>query len=88
MEFLLTSDIQAIANGLGADAHRLNGKTILLSGGRGFLGRYFIAVFRELNRTVLERPCKVIALDNITKRATPYFALKSRRRSVPTTLYR
>ena len=35
-----------------------------MSGGAGFLGRHFIAVFRRLNDGVLARPCKVISADN------------------------
>ena len=57
-------EVQTIIENLGADAHRFSGKTILLSGGAGFLGRHFIAVFRRLNRDVLDKPCKVISADN------------------------
>jgi len=57
-------DVQTIIENLGADAHRFSGKTILLSGGAGFLGRHFIAVFRRLNKEVLDKPCKVISADN------------------------
>jgi UDP-glucuronate decarboxylase len=35
-----------------------------LSGGGGFLGRHFIAVFRRLNKEVLAKPCRVISADN------------------------
>ena len=37
-------DVKDIIANLDADAHRFSGKTILLSGGGGFLGRHFIAV--------------------------------------------
>jgi UDP-glucuronate decarboxylase len=57
-------DITKIVQNLGSDAHRFADKTILLAGGAGFLGRYFIAVFRRLNQDVLSRPCKVISADN------------------------
>ncbi len=57
-------DIESIIANLGADVQRFAGKTILLSGGAGFLGRHFIAVFRRLNRDVLTKPCKVISADN------------------------
>lgn len=33
-------------------------------GGAGFLGRHFLAVFRRLNEGILDRPCKVISVDN------------------------
>jgi UDP-glucuronate decarboxylase len=61
---MLHDDTKDIIDNLGADAHRFAGKTILLSGGAGFLGRHFIAVFRRLNKEVLARPCKVISADN------------------------
>ena len=57
-------DISIIIENLGPDAHRFSGKTVLLSGGAGFLGRHFIATFRRLNKEVLDKPCKVISVDN------------------------
>lgn len=42
----------------------LSGKTLLISGGAGFLGRYFLGVFRLLNARVLEKPVRVISVDN------------------------
>ena len=54
----LEEDIAAIANQLGAVAHDFSGKTLLLSGGRGFLGRYFTQVFLYLNQRVLASPCQ------------------------------
>jgi UDP-glucuronate decarboxylase len=58
-------DIAEICDRLESDAYRLSGKTILLTGARGFLGRYFLEVFRQLNETVLAEPVRVIALDNL-----------------------
>jgi UDP-glucuronate decarboxylase len=60
----MQDDVKDIIANLGADAHRFAGKTILLSGGGGFLGRHFIAAFRGLNKEVLAKPCKVISADN------------------------
>ena len=64
-EFLLQSDIEEIATALGDKAQAFAGKTVMLTGGRGFLGRYFTEVFVRLNATVLDKPCKVICLDNL-----------------------
>ena len=61
---IVQGDVRDIVENLGSDAHRFSGKTILLSGGAGFLGRHFIAVFRRLNKEVLAKPCKVISADN------------------------
>lgn len=64
-KFLLKSDIAEIVDRLGIDAKQLSGKTILLTGGRGFLGRYFTEIFSLLNETVLDKPIKIIVLDNL-----------------------
>ena len=57
-------DIQEISARLTQEVRDLEGCTILLSGGHGFLGRYFIALFTELNRHVLAKPCRLIVVDN------------------------
>ncbi len=62
---LLETDIREIVDRLGPAAESFSGKTILLTGGRGFLGRYFSAAFDRLNRSVLEKPAKLIILDNL-----------------------
>lgn len=63
---MLPSDIEEIAGRVEQDAAPLAGKTILLTGGRGFLGRYFTRVFVRLNETALKKaPCKIIVLDNL-----------------------
>ena len=64
-DFYLDSDIDDIIKLLGPVAQDFSGKTILMSGARGFLGRYFTAVFVRLNETTLAKPCKLIALDNL-----------------------
>ncbi|MGE5505867.1 MAG: NAD-dependent epimerase/dehydratase family protein [Actinomycetota bacterium] len=64
-EFLLKSDIAEIVAGLGEAAHGFSGKTVLLTGGRGFLGRYFMDIFAHLNEHVLAKPCRLVAMDNL-----------------------
>ena len=64
-EFLLRSDIAEVATRLRENAQSLAGKTVLLTGGRGFLGRYFTEIFAALNEDVLEKPVKVVILDNL-----------------------
>ena len=58
------SDIEAIADRLGTLADSFEGKTVLLTGGGGFIGRYFIEVFRQLNRHRLKKACRLIVVDN------------------------
>jgi UDP-glucuronate decarboxylase len=62
---LLESDIEEICASLGAAAEAFSGKRILITGARGFLGRYFSEVFLRLNALTLRDPCEVIALDNL-----------------------
>lgn len=57
-------DVKTIVESLASEAHRFSGKTVLLSGGAGFLGRHIVAVFQFLNKEVLTKPCKVISVDN------------------------
>jgi UDP-glucuronate decarboxylase len=64
-EFLLASDIAEICRRLGDTAHDFAGKTVLLTGGRGFLGRYFMEIFAHLNQNILAKPCRLIAVDNL-----------------------
>jgi len=66
--FLLKSDIEEIAESLGDLAWEFSGKRILITGGRGFLGRYFSDVFIYLNKNLFwdnGKPlCELIVLDN------------------------
>ena len=64
-DIFLPSDIGEIASRLGETASGFSGKTVLLSGGRGFLGRYFTEVFAHLNANILKEPVKLIVLDNM-----------------------
>ncbi len=79
MSAIVKEDIAAIAKGLGADAKKLEGKTILVSGGSGFLGKYIIGTIAHLNDHVFTTPAKVISVDNfITGSAHPHFDHKGR----------
>ena len=60
---IIQEDIRAIASELKEAAARLNGKTLLISGGAGFLGRYLVSTLDYLNRNVLIHPCKIIVAD-------------------------
>lgn len=63
--FLLESDLDEILSNLGDEIDLFSGKTILLTGGRGFLGRYFTSFFNKINTQYLKKPLKVIILDNL-----------------------
>ena len=62
---MLKTDLTEIVSRLGEDAKQFAGKTVILTGGRGFLGRYFMDVFATLNAEVLETPVRLIVLDNL-----------------------
>tara|TARA_A100001037_G_C15144557_1_gene635573 strand:- start:2912 stop:3964 length:1053 start_codon:yes stop_codon:yes gene_type:complete len=57
-------DAKAIVKQLGEDIKEFEGKTILITGGFGFLGQMFIPVAKILNHTNFTSPCKIILMDN------------------------
>lgn len=61
---VIKEDIKNIIQGIKKEANELSGKTLLISGGAGFLGSYIIATIFELNKKKLKMPCKVISIDN------------------------
>jgi len=65
MKHFLESDVVEVAKYLGDASRAFAGKTILMTGARGFLGRHFVEVFSYLNEHVLEKPCTFIGLDNL-----------------------
>ncbi len=76
---LVLEDIAEIVNGLGEEAHKLAGKTVLISGGSGFLGKYLVGALCYLNDNVLKTPCRIISIDNfITGQSHSDFNYKMR----------
>ncbi len=61
---IIEEDIKAIAKNIERERSKLSGKTLLITGGAGFLGNYFISSIDYLNNNVLEKPCRVISIDN------------------------
>lgn len=61
---IFEEDLKRIAGDIKQDASQLSGKTLLITGGAGFLGNYFIGVVDFLNKNVLKKPCKIISVDN------------------------
>lgn len=64
MSAIVEEDIKTIVRTLGNEVHALEGKTVLISGGSGFLGSHFLVVLSRLNKSVFKKSCKVITLDN------------------------
>jgi len=64
MSKITSRDLKNIVERIKTEAKALEGKTILISGGSGFIGTYINAVLYMLNRKVLKTKCKVISIDN------------------------
>jgi len=63
--YYVPADIAEIVDRLGVDLRIFEGTSVLLAGGAGFLGRYFIAVFSHLNEHVFHHPVRVIVVDSL-----------------------
>ena len=77
---IVLEDLEVIASKLENQAHKLEDKTVLVTGGAGFLGNYLVLTLLHLNNTRLKRPVKVISLDNfITGLKKPLINIKGYR---------
>lgn len=61
------NDISKICEGLqrAGIVSKFEGKRVLITGARGFLGRYITAALMYLNAEFLRKPCEVVSLDNL-----------------------
>lgn len=58
--------LDAALKGLGPDIGRLNGARVLITGARGFFGRFVVNMLLEANkRKLTQQPMEVIALDSL-----------------------
>lgn len=64
MPKITAQNLSTIVNEIKKEALALEGKTILISGGSGFIGSYINAVLYLLNKKVFKNKCKVISIDN------------------------
>lgn len=64
MQKTILNDLKVTLDDIKEEAKLLDGKTVLISGGSGFLGSYINSVIYLLNKTVLKKGCKVISIDN------------------------
>lgn len=64
MQKAILNDLKITIEDIKKEAKLLEGKTVLISGGSGFLGSYINVVIYLLNKYVLKNKCKVVSLDN------------------------
>jgi len=61
---IIAEDIASLAEKMRSHAEDFAGKTFLITGAGGFLGRYFVFLINYMNDNVLEDKAKAILLDN------------------------
>ena len=61
---IFLEDVRLIAKDLNDFHDELEGKTILVAGGKGFLGTYFVNILNQINKT-LSTPMKIVIMDNL-----------------------
>lgn len=64
MHQIIKEDFENIASRIQDEVSYLEGKTLLISGGSGFLGTYIVGVIKFLNAKFFHNPCRVISVDN------------------------
>ena len=63
-ETIFHEDLEQISNSLTNYYDKIQGKTILIAGGKGFLGTYFVHSLRKINSKI-KNPLKIVVLDNL-----------------------
>lgn len=61
---VVEQDLTNICEAIMPAARALEGSTILITGGSGFIGSYLVATIDKLNSKHFKVPCKVISVDN------------------------
>jgi UDP-glucuronate decarboxylase len=61
---IISKDVQEIINDLKEIIPSLENKSILITGGRGFLGTYFLKTFLKINQ-LLTKPMQIFVIDNL-----------------------
>lgn len=61
---IIEEDLRTIIEQVGKPIFDLRGSEILLTGGSGFLGSWYVAIVQMLNREYFTKPCKVYAMDS------------------------
>ena len=67
MNYLLNEDIDAVYLNTKNIVKKLEGSTILITGGNGFLGKYFLEIFKKYNE-VFKKKLEIVVYDNTFKK--------------------
>jgi UDP-glucuronate decarboxylase len=62
---VVLDDLEEICAGAETALRALGGKTVLVAGGAGFLASYVVDALAWANDRLLDRPCRVLSLDNL-----------------------
>ena len=71
MEMVLEEDIKEIYKSIESSIKKMHGKTVLVTGAAGFLGRYFMSLLTYSNSLHGSNPITIIALDNYITSGKP-----------------
>ena len=71
MEMVLEDDIKEIYKSITPSISKMYGKTVLITGAAGFLGRYFMSLLTYSNQLSSSEPITIIALDNYITSGKP-----------------
>jgi len=71
MEMVLEDDIKEIYESIETSIKNMHGKTVLITGAAGFLGRYFMSLLTYSNQINSGKPITIIALDNYITSGKP-----------------
>ena len=63
MHKIIKEDVENIISSISDISHKLEGKTVLVVGGAGFLGKYLVLTLQKLNEQ-FSLPCKIVIVDN------------------------
>lgn len=64
MDKAVINDLKMCLEDLKEEVKLLEGRTILISGGAGFIGNYINVLLYLLNKNILKKKCRVISVDN------------------------
>jgi dTDP-glucose 4,6-dehydratase/UDP-glucuronate decarboxylase len=80
MDRIILEDVPQICQEIEKEASILKGKSLLITGGSGFICSYFLDTISFLNETFFTTPCELICVDNLitgNKRRTSHLLSKS-----------